>query len=278
MALEGLTGLHGCQWREVESSQPIKGIELTIPALQHALMESLKLQAEEWHGMNVSGLQSHHYVRAGSRILVPRRQLSHRMVKWLKTYGWCMDLTSMDHLFATVHSENYYFTIQWCKTTGAFTVRDFLACHTKTAHKEATVLLWAILLASARADNNLWLNEPVLVLSEDQVLGEFQELLLNRPGHRGWHPPLTKEEQGNLRRMGIRVQKGNEDVAGAWTWRRDADFPQQSNGVDCGLVAIVTITHLARRWQLPVMHETVMNKYRRQKESKCSPAPGPAGG
>jgi hypothetical protein len=100
MASEGLTGLHGCQWREVESSQPIKGIELMIPALQHALMESSTLQAEEWHGMNVSGLQSHHYVRAGSRILVPRRQRSHRLVKWLKTYGWCMDLTSMDHLFA----------------------------------------------------------------------------------------------------------------------------------------------------------------------------------
>jgi hypothetical protein len=87
-----------------------------------------------------------------------------------------MDLTLMDHLFATVHSENHYFTIQWSKTTGAFTVRDSLACHTNAAYKEATVLL----LASARADNNLWLHEPVLMLSEDQVLGEFQELLLNR--------------------------------------------------------------------------------------------------
>ena len=103
-----------------------------------------------------------------------------------------MDLTSMDHLFATVHSENHYFTIQWSKITGAFTVRDPLACHTKAVHKEATVLLWAILLASARADKNLWLHEPVLVLSEDQVLGEFRELLLNRPGHRGWCPPITE--------------------------------------------------------------------------------------
>ncbi len=125
------------------------------------------------------------------------------------------------------------------------------------------MLLWAILLASARADNNLWLHEPVLVLSEDQVLGEFRGLLLNLPGHRGWHPPITEEEQRNLRRMGIRVQRDNEVVAGAWTWRRDTNFPQQSNGVDCGMVAIVTTTHLARGWQVPVMHETEMNKYRR---------------
>jgi hypothetical protein len=263
MALEGLTGLHGCQWKEVESSQSIKGIELKIPALQRALMESSTLPAEAWHRMNVSGLQSHHYVRVGSRILVPRRQRNHRLVKWLKAHGWRMDLTSMDHLFATVHSENHYFTIQWSKTTGAFTVRDSLACHTKAAHKEATVLLWAILLASARADNNLWSHEPVLVLLEDQVLGEFRELLLNRPGHRSWRSPITEEEQENLRRMGIRVQMKDEVVKGAWTWKRDVNFPQQSNGVDCGMVAIVTTTHLARGWQVPDMHETEMNKYRR---------------
>ncbi len=40
------------------------------------------------------------------------------------------------------------------------------------------VLLWAILLTSARDEDNLWLKEPVLTLSEDQVLGEFQELVL----------------------------------------------------------------------------------------------------
>jgi hypothetical protein len=71
MTLEGLTGLHGCRWKEVEGSQLIKGIELKIPALQRALMESSTLQAEAWHSMNVSGLQSHHYVRVGSRILMP---------------------------------------------------------------------------------------------------------------------------------------------------------------------------------------------------------------
>jgi hypothetical protein len=151
MALEGLTGLHGCQWKEVGNSQSIKGIELKIPALQRALMESSTLKAEVWHGMKVSGLQPHHYVRAGSRILVPRRQRNHRLVKWLKAYGWRLDLKSMDHVFATVHSESHYFTIQWSKTTGAFTVCDSLACHTKDANKEASVLLWAILLASARA-------------------------------------------------------------------------------------------------------------------------------
>ncbi len=79
----------------------------------------------------------------------------------------------------------------------------------------------------------------MLVLSEDQVIGEFREHLLNRQGHRSWQPPITEEEQGNLWRMGIRVQRDNEVVAGAWTWRRDANFPQQSNGVDCGMVAIV---------------------------------------
>ena len=78
-----------------------------------------------------------------------------------------------------------YFTIEWSKAAGAFTVRDSLASRTKAAHKEAMVLLWAILLASARADNTLWLHEPVLVLSEDQVLREFRELLLDCPGHKG---------------------------------------------------------------------------------------------
>ena len=58
----------------------------------------------------------------------------------------------MDHLFAAVPSGNHYFTIQWCKTTGGFTIHDSLAHHTKPEHKEAMVLLWAILLASARAD------------------------------------------------------------------------------------------------------------------------------
>ena len=89
-----------------------------------------------------------------------------------------MDLESMDHLFAAVHSGNHYFTIQWCKTTGGFTVRDSLAHHVKSEHKETMVFLWAILLESARDDDNLWLKEPVLSLSEDQVLGEFQELVL----------------------------------------------------------------------------------------------------
>jgi hypothetical protein len=135
MALEGLTGLHGCYWKDIESSQSSRGIELKIPALQHALEESLTLPTAAWEGMDVSGLQSHHYVRVGNRILGPRRQRNHPLVKWLKTYGWRMDLTALDHLFATVHSENHYFTIHWSKTTEAFTVRDSLASHTKPVHK-----------------------------------------------------------------------------------------------------------------------------------------------
>jgi hypothetical protein len=118
-----------------------------------------------------------------------------------------MDLTALDHLFATVHSENHYFTIHWSKTTEAFTVRDSLASHTKPVHKEATVLLWAILLASARTDKNLWLHEPVLALSEDQVLGEFRELLLNRPGHRGWRSPIGSLEVATRRRLSAAKQR-----------------------------------------------------------------------
>jgi len=110
-----------------------------------------------------------------------------------------MDLASMDHLFAAVHSGNHYFTIQWCKTTGGFTVRDSLAHHTKPEHKEAMVLLWEILLASARAYDNLWLKEPVLMLSDDQVLGEFRALLLRSPENRGWDTPLVGSSARGLK-------------------------------------------------------------------------------
>jgi hypothetical protein len=79
------------------------------------------------------------------------------------------------------------------------------------------VFLWAILLESARDDDNLWLKEPVLSLSEDQVLGEFQELVLS-PGSRGWHMPLTEDEQGNLRQMGIQVQENSRRAPEVWTW------------------------------------------------------------
>ena len=152
--------------------------------------------------MNVSGLQLHHYVKTGNKIMMPKRYRSHKLVKWMKENGCRMDLQSMDQLFAAVHSGNHYFTIQWCKTTVGFTVRDSLSHHIKPEHKEAMVLLWAILLASARDDDNLWLKEPVLTLSEDQVLGEFQDLVLRRPGCKGWHLPLTEDERENLRRMG----------------------------------------------------------------------------
>jgi hypothetical protein len=63
--------------------------------------------------------------------------------------------------------------------------------------------------------------------------------------------------------MDIKVRKDTEDNAGAWTWRRDANFPQQSNGVDCGMLAIVSTIYLARGWQMPTMHETEINRYRR---------------
>ena len=158
-------------------------------------------------------------------------------MKWLKTSGCHMDLTLMDNVFATFHAHSHYFTIQWSKNSGAFTVRDSLASSTKQEHNEAMVLLWAILLASARADGNLWVKEQVLRLSESQVLGEFQEILCCPRS--GWRTPLTEEEKENLQRMGIEVQEDNENVTGAWKWRRDLSFPQQSNGSYCGMVAIV---------------------------------------
>ena len=38
-ALEGLTGLQGNHWKEVKGNPPVIGVELTMPALQHALAE-----------------------------------------------------------------------------------------------------------------------------------------------------------------------------------------------------------------------------------------------
>ena len=84
-ALEGLTGLQGNHWKEVKGNPPVIGVELTMPALQHALAEKSTLRVEEWHEMDVSGLQLHHYVRTGNKTMMPRRHRSHKLVKWLKT-------------------------------------------------------------------------------------------------------------------------------------------------------------------------------------------------
>ena len=43
VALEGLTGINGSLWKEVDGSQLTNGIELNIPALQQALNTSLEL-------------------------------------------------------------------------------------------------------------------------------------------------------------------------------------------------------------------------------------------
>jgi hypothetical protein len=265
VALEGLTGMNGRKWKVSESLPPANGIELAIPELQQALMEGLELPIEKWHQLNIGGLLPQHYVQVGNRSLVPRRQRNQKLVKWLKTNGWRMDLAtdlmSMDNLFATFFAHSHYFVIHWSKTSRTFTVRDSLAKRTKQEHIEALILLWAILLASARMEGNLWVTEPVLMLSESQVLEEFRELLLHRPRSE-WDSPLTEGEKANLRRMGIIIQENTENVTGAWTWYRDTSFPQQSNGNDCGMVAVVTVIHLARGWQLSDMHEVKMNRYR----------------
>ena len=60
-------------------------VELTIPALWHALAEKSTLRVED--AMNVSGLQLHHYVRTGNKTMMPQRYRSHKLVKWLKATG-----------------------------------------------------------------------------------------------------------------------------------------------------------------------------------------------
>jgi hypothetical protein len=73
------------------------------------------------------------------------------MVKWLQTNGVEMDVASMDNLFATFNPGGHYFTLQCCKADMMIIICDALATSTNKAHKLATVLQWAILIASARA-------------------------------------------------------------------------------------------------------------------------------
>jgi hypothetical protein len=261
VALEGLTGINGRLWKEADDSQLEKGIELDIPALKQALGTSLELSLEVRHQLNLHGLQPYHYVKTGSRTLVPRQQRNNSLVKWLKKFGYRLDLSAMDNVFATLHTVNHYFTIAWCKVTGAFTLRDSLAQETKPVHCRAMILLWAFLLASARMEGNLWSRAPVLALSESQVLGKFRTFLLQRPSGEQ-QGPLSQWERDNLRRMGIVVHNDSEKVAGAWTWSRDPHFPQQSNGIDCGMAAVVTVIHVSRGWQIPNLHETSIKGYR----------------
>ena len=232
-----------------------------VTVLKQALCTSLELSIEARHQLNLHGLQSHHYVKTGNRTLVPRQQRNNSLVKWLKKFGCRLDLAAMDNVFATLHAVNHYFTIAWCKVTEAFTLRDSLAQETKPVHCRAMILLWAFLLASARMEGNLWTRAPVLAVSESQVLQEFQTFLLQRPSGEQ-QGPLSQWERDNLLRMGIVVHNDSEKVAGAWTWSRDPHFPQQSNGIDCGMAAVVAVIHLSRGWQIPNLHETSMKGYR----------------
>ena len=52
----------------------------------------------------------------------------------------------------------------------------------------------------------------------------------------------------NLQRMGIEIQGMAARAAEVWTWKRNTSFPQQSNGTDCGMVAVVAITHRKQLW------------------------------
>jgi hypothetical protein len=103
-------------------------------------------------------------------------------------------------------------------------------CVTVALLMPPTILVWAILLASARTNNNAWNCEPVLAMSEKQVLEEFRELILRRPAGMGWTTQITWAERENLKRVGIRVRADQERNTVEWVWKRDINFPQQSNG------------------------------------------------
>jgi hypothetical protein len=260
VALEGFTGINGKSWKEVDDSQLTNGIDLDIPALQQVLSTSLELSLGA-RQLNLHGLQPTHYVKTGSRILMPRQQRNNALVKWLKKFRCRLDLAAMDNVFATIHVGNHFFTIAWCRATGTFTLRDSLAKETKPEHCRTMIVLWAFLLASSRMEGHLWTKEPLLAISGSQVLGEFKAFLLSRP-EGDQQGPLLQCERDNLRRMGIKVLKESEETVGAWTWSRDPHFPQQSNFLDCGMVAVVTVIHLSRGWQIPSMHATSIAGYR----------------
>jgi len=54
----------------------------------------------------------------------------------------------------------------------------------------------------------------------------------------------------------------SEETAGSWTWSRDPHFPQHSNLLDCWMVAVVTVIHVSRGWQIPSIHATSITGYR----------------
>ena len=85
-------------------------------------------------------------------------------MKWVKKFGFRLDLAAMDNVFATLHTVNHYFTIAWCKVNGAFTLRDSLAQETNQVHGRAKIHLWAYLLASATLECQLGSEAPVLAL------------------------------------------------------------------------------------------------------------------
>jgi len=132
-ALEALTGMQGCHWKEIEGLAPEDGLELEIPVLQQALRDRSDFTMNEWHQMNVWGLQSRHYVRVGNRIMKPQRQRNHKLAKWLKNAGWRIDMTSMDNMFATFNAHNHYFVIHWNPQNKVFELCDPLGMDTSRA-------------------------------------------------------------------------------------------------------------------------------------------------
>ena len=71
----------------------------------------------------------------------------------------------MDNMFATFNAHNHYFVIHWNPQDQVFELCDPLANVTTADHYEAMVLLWAMLLASARTEDNLWTVERTHVSS-----------------------------------------------------------------------------------------------------------------
>jgi hypothetical protein len=155
-ALEQLTGISGLKRRAVREGRPQGGAELLNPFLEAALEKKTELSIEDWRGVDLSGLKPHHYVSTGGRILMPIIQRNSGGAKWLKTHGVKLDITRMDNLFATFNpgvSGVHYFLVHWSTEDRMVTVCDALADATNENHKLATVLVWAVLLASARSEH-----------------------------------------------------------------------------------------------------------------------------
>lgn len=198
---------------------------------------------------------------------------------WLKTNGVPMNPSTLDNLFAVFNPDIdsgsgskarglHYFLLQ-CRGDGvSVSIADAFAQETQPNHRLFLILTWAIIVASAKCpDFPLWCTTPLLTLSEEEVIGPFRSLLLDRPGDGEQDARLSAQERGQLLSMRIqtspRTLTGDPPAETAWHWKGwHEGFPQQSNGRDCGMTVIAAAIHFARQWKIPPMNERSMNQYR----------------